>query len=878
MIIAAWLGLITGSLLAARSNALAGLALLEDTRADFSIASFESGVFEEALAEAEAELEAANRKVNAPWVWPIRLVPGANTQIRSVDALTSSASNATSSMRVAARELLSVRDAALTGTLDRADAAVRASQVGTSVAATLSQLDLGPDRWLVGPLSSARRRFATELAELQPVVARAEIAAGGIASFLRGPNRYVLFSANPAEMRAGTGMFLLAGSIEVVDGDITVSDLVPTGSIALDPDAAEFTDGDFAANWGWMQPDVEFRNLASSPRFPASAELAAAMWEAHSGEPVDGVMVVDPVALEAMLRTTGPVQVDGSEVTADNVASFVLFEQYWEADDEVRRARLQQLAAASFRAFSDTGVDLLDLATGLSDAVEGRHLLAWSRHADQQAGWEALGAAGDLEQTSVALAVLNRGANKLDPFLDVSVSAQSVVAEAGVEVELTITLSNRADLDLPEYVIGPSRALELDGGTYVGILTLNVPAVATDFTFEGADSLVVNGRDGPTQARGVWVEIPPGDQLEQEVRFVVPSEQPELRIEPSARVPGVTWDFDGVAWVDAGPRVVDPLAGDYGAAAETVLTSSSIRSRQAAVPPTPRVELSRSQPGTAAVEWRVFLTTADVALWQRGPGDEWSVIAEGGASHRVVVENLRPETEYCYRTSLVGQPEAVSSAACITVPPAPLPVGYMAFDGTGWLSTGDFLAGPVLDVRALVAPAEWTPEAWQMWTGQFDQLANDRSWRFGVDSFSAFRANFSIDGVTALGEGVELPDYYVDGVPEWARMTIDSDAGIQQFWVSDDGRSWLPWGPELTFDQGDRLFDAVGDVFVGTDRLEGDNPFIGRVYLVEFHENNRLVATLDFRSDRQRLSTGLWVDSAGNEWVGSAGGWEWISP
>ena len=55
---------------------------------------------------------------------------------------------------------------------------------------------------------------------------------------------------------------------------------------------------------------------------------------------------------------------------------------------------------------------------------------------------------------------------------------------------------------------------------------------ATGFSFDGADSLVVNGPDGPTQVQGVWVELPPGAQLDQRVSFRL---FPKLRMDAAYR-------------------------------------------------------------------------------------------------------------------------------------------------------------------------------------------------------------------------------------------------------------------------------------------------------------------------------------------------------
>ena len=43
-----------------------------------------------------------------------------------------------------------------------------------------------------------------------------------------------------------------------------------------------------------------------SPRFPASAALAAQMWKAKTGETVDGVFAIDPIGLQALIEVSGP--------------------------------------------------------------------------------------------------------------------------------------------------------------------------------------------------------------------------------------------------------------------------------------------------------------------------------------------------------------------------------------------------------------------------------------------------------------------------------------------------------------------------------------------------------------------------------------------
>ncbi|MCP4228400.1 MAG: DUF4012 domain-containing protein, partial [Actinomycetia bacterium] len=208
----------------------------------------------------------------------------------------------------------------------------------------LGELDVGPERGLMSSLADARKRFTNELAEADKLLAEVETATAGLEEFLEGPNTYLLLAGNNSEMRAGSGAYLMAGTVRVVDGEVEVGELRPTGDIPIARGAVEVADEDLAARWGWLDIAVDWRNLSPSPRFPASAELAAAMWSELENEEVDGVIVLDPVALSAIMGETGPVELDGRSIGATDVVRELLFDQYWEEDIDIRRDRLREIA------------------------------------------------------------------------------------------------------------------------------------------------------------------------------------------------------------------------------------------------------------------------------------------------------------------------------------------------------------------------------------------------------------------------------------------------------------------------------------------------------------------------------------------------------
>ena len=59
------------------------------------------------------------------------------------------------------------------------------------------------------------------------------------------------------------------------------------------------------------------------------------MWQAKTGEAVDGVFAIDPFGLQALIGVSGPVTVGGKLITKDNVIHETLLQSY--LDLEARR-------------------------------------------------------------------------------------------------------------------------------------------------------------------------------------------------------------------------------------------------------------------------------------------------------------------------------------------------------------------------------------------------------------------------------------------------------------------------------------------------------------------------------------------------------------
>lgn len=557
-ILLAWLLAAGFLLLRAAGDLREGRDAADAARERIDAESLAAGAPLPALREARDRFRSAERAVGNPLLAPARFLPVLGRQLRSVHALSGAAAEVSDAAVEAAARVQEVLDVAGGGGSARVtqvralrDAVVEASERVSAVD------DLGPRVGLVGPLAEARNELGEQLAEAR--VTLADAAAGSEAGLrlLEGPGRYLLVAANNAEMRAGSGMWLTGGVLTTAGGRLSLGEVAPLYQQADPPDGVPIGDADLAARWGELfRPSSDWRALMTSPRLPAAAELGARMWEAAGQPPINGILVVDPVALAAVVRATGPVRVGERTITAEQVVPLLLHEQYLEfgadnAERAERREALGAIAEAAFQALDAGDWRPETLAAELADAVAGRHLLAWSSDPAEQRGWVAAGVAGALDDDSLFVSMLNAGGNKLDWFLQAEGRLEVVPRGDSSEVTVRLQFWNTSTRDLPRYVAGPPSNRDWEPGRYVGVLSVNVPGAATDVHLEGVAEPLLAGPDGPTQVIATEVQLAAGEAREVVLRFRLPGRAGSLRVEPSARVPGITWHYRARSWQDS---------------------------------------------------------------------------------------------------------------------------------------------------------------------------------------------------------------------------------------------------------------------------------------------------------------------------------------
>lgn len=559
----AWLAATGWLLVSARAAARQGAAELRRVRRQATISTLLAPGAERDLAGAVTHFDRARARLDNPLLLPLRAVPVVSRHLGAARGAARGASQA----GVVARDALGPLRALVerdhgTGP-QRLDLLRDLAMVARRVDADLGRIDLPDPRRLAGPVGDPVAELRDQRGKGREAVRRLARVSDAVAAMLDGPSPYLLVGANNAEMRAGSGMFLSAATLGLDHGRLHLGDVRPTAELVL-PKGTVAVHGDLAANWPWLDPGRDLRNVSLTADFPQVGSLAAANWVRQaSGAKVGGVLVIDVDGLRALLRAVGPVRVDGISYTSANIRSELLRNQYrrFASDRAERRDQLGAVARAVFDRLEAGHWKVGPLADALVDAVQGRHVLVWSSDVATQRAWRDVGADGRLDRRSLSVALLNRGAEKLDSYLDTRATIDHRRRGDGrIRLTLRYRITNRAPASGPAYLVGPNLA-GLAVGDHRGLVVANVPGGSEELTITGGRQFL-DGRDGPTRVVGAEILVRRGRSVTVTVSALLPAGFDDVVLEPAARISPTSWVLDREAFPRDRRRTVSLREGD----------------------------------------------------------------------------------------------------------------------------------------------------------------------------------------------------------------------------------------------------------------------------------------------------------------------------
>ncbi|MDV8146995.1 DUF4012 domain-containing protein [Arthrobacter sp. B10-11] len=375
----------------------------------------------------------------------------------------------------------------------------------------------------------------------------------------QGPRNYLLMIQNSAEVRASGG---IPGALAVLTLD--------QGKLSL---GAQSSAGDVGVMRPTVSVDAEQQQIYSgrlgkymqdvnlTPDFPTSASTAQAMWERKTGQRVDGVISVDPVALGYLLDATGPVKVKSPELLAiaggglptelngKNVVPTLLSDVY----QNIQQPRLQDayfagVAQEIFKELSSGKADARGLVEGITRGTSEGRVLLWSGLASEQVIMTKYPLSGSIAGPSVSPAqfgvYFNDGTGaKMDYYVKRTVQlVEECTGDEYGQIKVRVTSTNTAPADaatsLPEYVTGGGIFGIAPGTVQTNVIAYGpVQAYIETVLVDGEKTDFAANRHSNRPVGSVTVTLAPGESSTVELTFgkIVQHAEPNLVVTPTVQ-------------------------------------------------------------------------------------------------------------------------------------------------------------------------------------------------------------------------------------------------------------------------------------------------------------------------------------------------------
>jgi hypothetical protein len=407
------------------------------------------------------------------------------------------------------------------------------------------------------PLMRARGQLQSATGALDASAAASQLAPGMLGA--DGRRDYLLMIQNNAEARASGGIPGALAVLTLDNGKLTLgaqSSAADVGimspTLAVDAEQQQI----YSSRLGKYMQDV---NL--TPDFPTTASTAQAMWERKTGQHVDGVISMDPVALGYVLDATGPVAITSPELVAlaksglplelsgKNVVPTLLSDVYAKiVSPQHQDIYFAGAAKEIFGALSSGKGEAKGLIEGITRGTAEGRVLVWSGMSKEQAVIAKYPLSGSIAGSSISPAqfgvYFNDGTGaKMDYYVKRTVQlVQECTGDDYGQVKVRITSTNTAPADaatsLPAYVTGggvfgvPPGTVQTNVIAY-GPVQANVETAHVD----GKKVSFAANRHANRPVGTVTVTLAPGQSSTVDVTFgkIVQHTEPDLVVTPTVQ-------------------------------------------------------------------------------------------------------------------------------------------------------------------------------------------------------------------------------------------------------------------------------------------------------------------------------------------------------
>ena len=390
--------------------------------------------------------------------------------------------------------------------LDRVRAAADAlDATAVSLRPSLRELRHQPVGWTLPPVGTGVRQARDQLLELGPEVTRAAAGLHALVGVLGGSGTRTVTAVlmNNAELRGAGGLPSAYATGTIDNGVLTLTPFQDVNTVAQPPAKAKRVPAPapYHDAYGPFLADTTlWKNTTMAADVPQTAQVLAAVSSLSLHVHPDVVVLCDVPAAADVISATGPITINGEQVTGDELTRRLLVDAYGDGSlsedkQNARRKALDSAATEAFHRIKQDATATPALLKALVRAVDGRHLAVWSARADEEAGLVTAGIAGTTQspESDIAMAVTNNlgdspsTGNKLDYYVHRTMSVDVRLHSNVAYVTQTLTLRNAAPTGLGPYVAGVQHP-----GDVNELVSLQVASAATltSFTRDGVDAAV----------------------------------------------------------------------------------------------------------------------------------------------------------------------------------------------------------------------------------------------------------------------------------------------------------------------------------------------------------------------------------------------------
>jgi hypothetical protein len=414
-------------------------------------------------------------------------------------------------------------------------------------------------------------RADARLATLEPISAQLPRLFGA-----DGVRRYFVMFVTPAEGRPLGGFMGNWAIVRANAGLVTVERSGRTPDLAsFDYGGKSLTDlEDYRARYrGYfsgglneaIDPDI-WSLFTVTPDLPTAGEAARQLAPQSNVGEIDGVVMMDVESLGRLLTVSGDLELPefGVTLTSANASQMLLRDQYWLFDRVARVAFLLHVADQLTERLVGGDLGLTKVISTLRTPVEEGRVGAWMVRPEEQAAAEQAAVAPSFpepEPTGFVVTSYNRSPNKLDSYLQRTITYEATVAADGtLTARGEVTLTNTFALDTPKPHTDAENSFGDPSGSIRQTVCMHSPHFFVDasepiknYEYLGWNEACVEYAVAPGQSVTFWTTMQDQVDPEQPTCFVSRGQVTGLADRFHAKVTGP----DGVVVVDAqldGPR------------------------------------------------------------------------------------------------------------------------------------------------------------------------------------------------------------------------------------------------------------------------------------------------------------------------------------